>query len=1637
MAQIIWDEPKDKIVWDTEQPKAGIVWDKPMSRGEAAEKGFLEGALNLSEGLGSFFSGVMPGQYNQQTAEDTSRTASAQAVAAHQQHPFTTGLAEFAPKLAMAVPGALAGGALASSVGAPIILADIMGGIGAGIPASLQTQATVKNQLLNQGVDRETAEKAAKYAGATEVAAFALPAGIGRTIGGKALTGMGINVAQGETDVAIQNSLLAEKYPHLKQELFNPTRMGINAVLGGVMGPIGGIHPKSYTRAGIQEERAAKAFQKALDNELTLPTGFGKAKAEQAYTFVSRDVDSLGREVAELESKKREVDLAGTPEEKIVMQEALNSRKQELEIAQLNKTRLESILGITTKPHAIVESAKQNLLDKNRLTQAELNLKQADDEIAQIKAQPLAAQDLTRLKALEQQRAEALGTISKLKKPEPLTFEEKLKDEALWTRVGKTKGVWLEKSLDGILIPNGAEALVGRTKLSKIVEGFIEKLGLGDHKLVVGENLFRVDASQGSTKIVGDTTYISLNRETIQKTFKDLIEQYPSVRELYDRIPVKDQIQFRLSLVLSHELGHAFWYRAAHSYFRSPLEFQQLGKQYIKWIEEQKAAGKTDYREASKSFPEHYLFDDTFTKGPLAFKEFLAQVVSRKLLADVGEMSILAKFIRGFRELVQDLLGRYKGKSENILGRSGSDVDTVIGDLFDKIIRENKTASQMGETIFTNMERTRTTFGAGKTLQDTATALREAAEWGKAPDDMPSWQPHREVVPPKTFEEALAKTTKDIGSWSSTTIFNFFGKMQTASRYGIYANSPMLHYVYTSIRQGEELATKMVNTVWHGSANIITRKNYGPLINLQKIENGDSPSFLVQRASDSDMFTMHTLFEQGYRLELDYAETLAKYGRGLTQNQRDLFESLARMFKSQWEESVKIQMGLGKKHILPYRKGWYPAVRLGDWYIELKFNGVTVHRQHFRTQDEAKIFTRRFESLKDKQGLESSIPLEKAPNTSWDTASSLVEIIQKELNAKGFEDARETVESLLERMITKGGTLGQHHKQRSGISGYRGSELFKSEEELGRSFRAALHNSVDEYASTLRKMIINQKMAGLEGLDPKIREQFSNTFDAVDVLTNTALNKNQVLTAGMDELVRKVFDKSAMRAGQAIGIRDYYPPISTFDRLHGVFTNLFYIFSLTLRPSFWFGNVMTSPTAIRALLREDNSLSAMASFASGTMRIMHPDDEFKKAVHFIAQYTNTFHPQFVNDLTKNPLLNVSNSEYLKKTTEFFTGQSISSVSDSFSRYWTFSMFYEHYKKKGLTGKELWMRAAEGTDSTMGLYSRADKAPIFEKLGIIGEALSPLQTYGQMSIGNLISDFKYAKTHKNIAPLVSTFLTTGLLAGAVGVPLLLEYEALRLLLEKLGLVEEDEYSIMKALLSGDNRILSHGVFSETGYDIGSGLRAHPIVRAIVDGQATALDMFPAISWAVKTSGAAAVKVKHALGADVSIADQRAADFQLTPGIYRGLLDDIKYDAADREFVPSLGKGYATVPQTDQERTATYLGTRTIPTAIASSRQKFVKGKQEQRSAGVNETTELLGEAVMTNNTEEMNRLIHDLITKHHVDPRSIPSIIQDQVYRRSVPAEQREQFGKKGPTTLPAYWKYQQYQDLKNPQGANE
>ncbi|MHB8602201.1 MAG: hypothetical protein ACYC9R_06465 [Nitrosotalea sp.] len=159
-------------------------------------------------------------------------------------------------------------------------------GMAASVPAYLATGGAAPivagatslwntgTNLLNQGVDIDTAQKAALSAGATTGAAMALPL-VGKGFLPKVAVGVAANAGSGAINDKVLNSLLETQYPDIAKnyQWDDLSKRVPEAVFGGMFG--GGLHIAEKTGMLMQFNSMAKAYygnvkdQAAMDSFLT------------------------------------------------------------------------------------------------------------------------------------------------------------------------------------------------------------------------------------------------------------------------------------------------------------------------------------------------------------------------------------------------------------------------------------------------------------------------------------------------------------------------------------------------------------------------------------------------------------------------------------------------------------------------------------------------------------------------------------------------------------------------------------------------------------------------------------------------------------------------------------------------------------------------------------------------------------------------------------------------------------------------------------------------------------------------------------------------------------------------------------------------------------------------------------------------------------------------------------------------------------------------------------------------------------------------------------------------------------------------------------------------------------------------
>ena len=813
----------------------------------------------------------------------------------------------------------------------------------------------------------------------------------------------------------------------------------------------------------------------------------------------------------------------------------------------------------------------------------------------------------------------------------------------------------------------------------------------------------------------------------------------------------------------------------------------------------------------------------------------------------------------------------------------------------------------------------------------------------------------------------------------------------------------MVQAITRAINNADYKAEQISKALLHG---VIDYSNWkaesvwkGFVINLQHFKNMDSVAVILQRMPNKDYAPIERVFRLGFEESLDYPQTLQKYGHLLNDEQKQAFTVLSDMFRRQWEEVTKLGINL------PQRKGWYPSVRQGDHFVELKYNGVVVYRQQVRTAMEAKRVAKLVQESGKYKNLEINTGKNPDTRAEMEQRDFITTAILTELGKKGQSEAFDVVESLLDRLESKP-KLGKHHEQRSNILGYKGTEIFADDDLRGLSFKEAIKSSAEDYTGTIRKILISRETNPLINTPNGLDQSHPNAFYAAKLIRDTALNRVEGWTPGFDSMVRDVFDKLYQKVAGKESKLPFY------DRLTGVGTHFFYIQALTMKAGFWISQVLSSPLALRHLLREASFVDSLKSAGIGTYNMVHPSEDFMKCVYWLSQNTNVYHPSLVNEITSLPLVKfIKEGSMPHKIVQLLTGETPSSMADSFSRYWTSAMMHAHYSELGYTGKALYQKVAEATDATMVRYGKRYRAPFIKKMGIIGEAMAPLHTFSQAQWGNFVADFALGKRTGNWKPLAASFLVSVALGGVIGAPLVAEYEFIR----KAAGLEDVMPSIVELAMKSGSDSLAFGPLINTGFDLGSSLRTSPLIAGMAQADASIMDLFPAFKAGGKTLENALTMVKYKAGGSVSDAEYRAAALGILPkGWMTGLAEDIKFGATERSMVPT-SSGAGLVPQTGKERLASYAGVRTQEAATESKQYQLLSEATKTRQDKIRKQIDILGDALSKGDDDRRMKALNKL-EELGVPPDSIQEQLMSELSGRQRSLLERFVAGAKGKGT---------------------
>jgi len=513
----------------------------------------------------------------------------------------------------------------------------------------------------------------------------------------------------------------------------------------------------------------------------------------------------------------------------------------------------------------------------------------------------------------------------------------------------------------------------------------------------------------------------------------------------------------------------------------------------------------------------------------------------------------------------------------------------------------------------------------------------------------------------------------------------------------------------------------------------------------------------------------------------------------------------------------------------------------------------------------------------------------------------------------------------------------------------------------------------------------------------------------------------------------------------------YYPDVPILDRTTGLGAQLFYISALTTRPGFWIGQALTSPFAMRQFLKEGTMADVMAAQGKGWGTVMTGGDAgWKSFVKEMANQSDSLHPQFINEINVLPGLSKIGNERLETLVQVVTGQKPAGMADAFSRYTVAAMAYHHYKNMGMESKQLAANVRRMVDDTMVMYDREHSPSVFNKMGLVGQNIAPLQKYGLAQLENLIGDLKFIaqkpegmSTIRAMAPAISTMMTTMIMAGSIGLPLLMEYELLRAAFvgtaKFFGWGDVEDYvpgSVLESMMTNDNiltqlvssgyegagfspetskDLATHGALSTaTGLDIGSSMRFNPYApQPDMEGKVSPLSAFPVIKFMADLGGIVATKVRKHTAGDVTESEDRQATLKVQPVIgMRAGLDAALFDAGERDFVPGGGRGYAQVEQTPKEQLGMLLGSKPLETAKKTMELEIETKHEKKIALQKQKAIDLITDGIVGDNDAKLEKG-YEMAIRAGMTQKQIKEQISSVIHERRTPRWEDRYTNRKG------------------------
>jgi len=378
---------------------------------------------------------------------------------------------------------------------------------------------------------------------------------------------------------------------------------------------------------------------------------------------------------------------------------------------------------------------------------------------------------------------------------------------------------------------------------------------------------------------------------------------------------------------------------------------------------------------------------------------------------------------------------------------------------------------------------------------------------------------------------------------------------------------------------------------------------------------------------------------------------------------------------------------------------------------------------------------------------------------------------------------RDEIAAMVENMEKKNGKLGHHHEHRSNVSGYKGSEIGLSRAERGKSFKEGIQLEVTNFTSNIKALDIKTKLkAYVEDADEQRKSPIEHA--AISQMYDSQLGRNADLLGdridGVAEHVTSSVDRMANNVMmKTLGIEFKGREKSILKGGYEAAMRGFYATKLLAKPMFALGQVLTTALIIPEMAQNNHPIRAFYSFGKGMTKLLAHDKKLMDVLFRESQEYGTIEPQLRESLGLDRHTGIESkvAKTVNVIEDYALLGKLGTMADSLSRAVSFATAYTHFTDLGMGETQARYEARRVTGHAMNENGKNMAAPMYSKMGVVGEAMRPLTSFSQNQLGNLAKYYKQM-LKGDAGPILAVGLIATATGGIIGLPFMQEYERMR-------------------------------------------------------------------------------------------------------------------------------------------------------------------------------------------------------------------------------------------------------------------